>query len=201
MDAAKQPKTVQETIQFFGDPDSCLQASAARRWPDGLACPTCGRKDARFLANQRKWQCKSDHAKRQFSAKVGTIMEDSPLGLHKWLPAIWLLANCKNGISSYELARDLGITQKSAWFMLHRIRFAMQSKDGGKLGGRVEADETFIGNKARNMHARKRRALKAIASVSAKPSPLACWSAAEKLAPPLSPTGRERPCNPSCDST
>ena len=163
MDAAKQPKTLQEAIQFFGDPDRCLQAFVARRWPDGVVCPTCGRKDARFLANQRKWQCKSVHAKRQFSAKVGTIMEDSPLGLDKWLPAIWLLSNCKDGISSYELARDLGITQKSAWFMLHRIRFAMQSKGGGKLGGRVEVDETFIGGKARNMHVSKRKALAAVA--------------------------------------
>ena len=158
------PKTLQEALNFFSDPDRALAYFVARRWPDGVVCPACGRQDAPFLANQRKWQCKSVHPKRQFSAKVGTIMEDSALPLEKWLAAIWLLSNCRNGISSHELARHLGITQKSAWFMLHRIRFAMQSKGGGKLGGRVEVDETFIGGKARNMHANKRRAMEALPS-------------------------------------
>ena len=124
-------------------------------------CPTCGRKDVVFLANQRKWQCKSVHSHRQFSAKVGTIFEDSPISLDKWLTAVWMIANCKNGVSSYEVGRALGVTQKSAWFMMHRIRLAMQSNSFVKLGGEgkeVEVDETFIGGKARNMHRRCPRA-------------------------------------------
>jgi len=128
---------------------------AAHRWPNGVECPSCGRKDVTYLATQKKWQCKSGHAKRQFTAKVGTIFEDSPLGLEKWLPAVWLISTAKNGVSSCEIARSLGVTQKTAWFMLHRIRKAMQSGSFLKLGGNgggVEADETFIGGKARNMH-------------------------------------------------
>jgi transposase-like protein len=120
-----------------------------------VICPVCGRTDVTFLKTQRKWQCKSAHAKRQFSAKVGTIFEDSPLGLEKWLPAVWIIISAKNGVSSCEISRSLGITQKSAWFMLHRIRLAMQNgsmlKIGGPESGGVEADETFIGGKARNM--------------------------------------------------
>jgi transposase-like protein len=129
------------------------------RWPNGVVCPTCGRNDVVFLANQRKWQCKSVHHHRQFSAKVGTIFEDSPIGLDKWLAAMWMLAGCKNGISSYEVGRALGVTQKSAWFMMHRIRLAMQSESFlklGKDGKEVEVDETFIGGKSRNMHIDKR---------------------------------------------
>jgi transposase-like protein len=133
-----------------------LDYLALRRWPDGMpVCPVCGRKDAKFLANQRKWQCKSVHHHRQFSIKIGTIFEDSPIPLEKWLPAVWVIVNCKNGISSYEVARDLGVTQKTAWFMLHRIRKAMQNSSFMKMGGgggEVEVDETFIGGKARNMH-------------------------------------------------
>jgi len=116
---------------------------AAHRWPDGVECPICGRKGATYLANQNRWQCKSSHAKRQFTAKVGTIFEDSPLGLEKWLPAVWLIATAKNGVSSCELARSLGVTQKTAWFMLHRIRKAMANGSMMKLGGNggaVEAD-------------------------------------------------------------
>ena len=150
------PSTLQQAIIYFADADNCIRYMASKLWPDGVVtCPSCGRKDVSWLATQRKWQCKSKHAKRQFSAKVGTIFEDSPLGLEKWLPAVWLITNSKNGVSSCELARTLGITQKSAWFMLHRIRLAMQAgslmKMGGN-GGEVEADETFIGGKARNMH-------------------------------------------------
>jgi transposase-like protein len=131
------------------------------RWSDGkVACPACGRKDVVFLKNQRKWQCKSVHAKRQFSAKVGTIFEDSPIALDKWLTAVWMLVNCRNGVSSYEVARTIGVTQKSAWFMLHRIRLAMQNKSFarklGGSGGGCEADETFIGPHAWNVHQRKR---------------------------------------------
>jgi hypothetical protein len=151
----KKPKTLQEAIVHFADPDNCLKFMVLLRWPKGVSCPTCGRKGVVFLANQRKWQCKSVHAHRQFSAKVGTIFEDSPISLDKWLVALWMIANCKNGISSYEVGRALGVTQKSAWFMMHRIRLAMQSKSFLKLGGEgkaVEVDETFIGGKARNMH-------------------------------------------------
>ena len=147
------PKTLQEAIKYFADADNCLNYMVARRWPNGVECPTCGRTDVRFLANQRKWQCKSVHGRRQFSVKVGTIFEDSPLGLDKWLTAVWMIINCKNGVSSYEIHRAIGITQKSAWFMMHRIRLAMQTGSfEKKMSGEVEADETFIGGKARNMH-------------------------------------------------
>jgi transposase-like protein len=133
---------------------------AAHRWPSGVVCPTCGRTDVTFLKTQRKWQCKSAHAKRQFTAKVGTVFEDSPLGLEKWLPAVWMVANSKNGISSYELHRALGVTQKTAWFMLHRIRKAMEHgsllKMGGSQGGPVEVDETFVGPKPQKMHRERR---------------------------------------------
>jgi len=155
-----EPKTLQTAILYFADPDNCLKRMVALRWPTGVVCPTCGRDDVTFLQRIRKWQCKSSHDHRQFSAKVGTIFEDSPIGLDKWLTAIWMIANCKNGVSSYEIARALGVTQKTAWFMLHRIRLAMQSGFfGGKLGGggkQVEVDETFIGAKARNVHVHKR---------------------------------------------
>ncbi len=117
-----------------------------------MTCPTCGRKNPRYNAERKVWVCSLKHEKRQFSVKLGTIFEDSPLGLDKWLPAVWLLANCKNGISSFEISRDLGVTQKTAWFMLSRIRLGLQSEDGGKLAGEIEADESFIGGKARNMH-------------------------------------------------
>jgi transposase-like protein len=156
----REPKTLQEAIIHFADADNCLAYMTLRRWPDGVVtCPTCGRKDVSFLANQKKWQCKSAHAKRQFSAKVGTIFEDSPLGLEKWLPAVWLITNAKNGVSSCEIARSLGVTQKTAWFMLHRIRYAMKAnpygyvgKLGGSDGGAVEVDEAFVGGKLANMH-------------------------------------------------
>ena len=122
------PKTLQRAIVHFSNPDNCLSLMVKLRWPNGkVTCPTCGREDAVFLQNQRKWQCKAIHDHRQFSAKVGTVMEDSAIPIDKWLVAIWVIANCKNGVSSYEVARALGITQKSAWFMLHRIRLAMQT--------------------------------------------------------------------------
>jgi transposase-like protein len=151
----KAPKTLQDAILYFSDADNCLKYMVDMRWPDGIvACPTCGRTDPAFLKNQRKWQCKSVHAKRQFSVKVGTIFEDSPLGLEKWLPAAWLITNAKNGISSYELHRSLGVTQKTAWFMLHRIREAMKQDTSHKFGfgGPVESDETYIGPNPAKMH-------------------------------------------------
>src|SRR6202035_470480 len=149
------PKTLQQAIVFFSNPKNSLDYMVKLRWPNGVVCPTCGRADARFLANQSKWQCKSVHAKRQFSVKVGTIFEDSPISLDKWLTAVWMIANCKNGVSSYEIGRAIGVTQKSAWFMMHRVRLAMQSGSLMKLGGSgktVEVDETYIGGLSRNMH-------------------------------------------------
>src|SRR5256714_13136971 len=124
----KKPTTLQQAVLHFADPDNCLNFMVKLRWPDGkVICPTCGREGAAFLQNQRKWQCKSIHAKRQFSAKIGTIFEDSPIPLDKWLTAVWMLCNCKNGVSSYEIGRTIGVTQKSAWFMLHRIRVALKN--------------------------------------------------------------------------
>jgi transposase-like protein len=151
---AIEPKTLQQAIVYFSKPENCMTYLVARRpeWKDGVTCPICGSATVGFLKNQLRWQCSVRHPKRQFSVKVGTIFEDSPLGLDKWLPCVWLLTNCKNGISSYEIGRDLGVTQKTAWFMLHRIRLAHQGKYGGKLSGDVEIDESFIGQKARNMH-------------------------------------------------
>jgi transposase-like protein len=155
----KAPKTLQDAIIYFSNADNCIKYLADQRWPNGVECPTCRRKDARWLANQRKWQCKSIHAKRQFSVKVGTIFEDSPLGLEKWLPAVWMIASAKNGISSYEIHRALGVTQKTAWFMLHRIREAMANGSMLKMGGEngpVEVDETFVGPKPQKMHRDRR---------------------------------------------
>ena len=159
----KEPKTLQQAIQYFSDQDTCIRHLAAKRWPDGIVlCPTCGSADVRFMPSRHIWECKTKHPKRQFSIKVGTVMEDSPIGLDKWMCAFWMLANCKNGVSSYEIHRALGVTQKSAWFMLHRIRLALKSGSIMKVGGSgtpVEVDETFIGGKAKNMHTdvRKRR--------------------------------------------
>ncbi|MBV9155503.1 MAG: IS1595 family transposase [Acidobacteriaceae bacterium] len=122
------------------------------RWPNGVECPTCGFDDVLYLPNQRRWKCRNKHPRQQFSVKNGTIFEESPVGLDKWLPAMWLVTNCKNGISSYEIARDLGVTQKTAWFMDHRIRLAMRAKSfESKLCGEIEADETYVGGKVRNM--------------------------------------------------
>ena len=157
MATANEPKTLREAILFFADYTNCRKAVEAIRWPNGtVVCPTCGSDKVTYLETQRRYKCYAKHPRAQFSLKVGTIFEDSSLGFEKWLPALWLLTNCKNGISSYELARALGVTQKSAWFMLSRLRLALQSETGGKLGGEVEADETFIGGKARNMHKVKR---------------------------------------------
>ena len=150
------PKTLQEAVKYFAEPENCMKWLVAKRWPDGVPmCPTCGRGDATYLPAIQKWQCKSAHKSRQFSARVGTIFEDSPIPLEKWLVALWMVCNCKNGISSHEIHRTIGVTQKSAWFMLHRIRLAMQSGSVMKIGGSgspVEIDETYIGGKMRNMH-------------------------------------------------
>lgn len=151
-----QPKTLMEAVRYFADADRTLATAVALRWPDGVHCPTCGRTDVRFISTRRIWECKEKHAKRQFSAKVGTIFEDSAVPMDKWFVAIWAVANCKNGISSYELARSIGVTQKTAWFMLHRIRLAMDAGNLTGMGGVVESDETYIGGLAKNMHEHKR---------------------------------------------
>src|SRR6202051_4372958 len=153
-----EPTSLQEAIVYFSNPDNCIDYIAVRRWPNGMICPGCGATKVSFNATRRTWKCGSHHPKREFSIKVGTIYEDSPISLDKWLTATWMLTNCKNGVSSYEIARDVKITQKSAWFMLQRIRLAMQDEFfGSKLGGEVEVDETFIGGKARNMHVSERK--------------------------------------------
>jgi transposase-like protein len=144
------PKTLQEAVAFFSDPQRTFDYAVKLRWPDGkIACPRCDGTEHSFISTRRHWFCKG--CKKQFTVKVGTIFEDSALGLDKWMIAVWLIVNAKNGISSYEVSRALGITQKSAWFMMHRVRLAMQDKSIGKLGGpgvEVEADETFIGGRS-----------------------------------------------------
>ena len=150
------PQTLLEAVQYYSNPDNCIKTMVAMRWPNGVTCPRCGSREVTYLANDRRWKCRNQHPSQKFSVKVGTIMEDSPIGLDKWLPAIWLITNAKNGISSYELHRALGVTQKTAWFMLHRIRMAMHDKEPGMFSGQIEADETYIGGLARNMHKSKR---------------------------------------------
>jgi transposase-like protein len=165
------PQTLAQAIRYFADLNNCIDFLANLRWPDGVTCPKCGSKEVSYISTRRIWKCKQKHDHRQFSAKVGTIMEDSPIPLNDWLTAMWLVCNCRNGVSSYEIARDIGVTQKSAWFMAHRIRKAMQNGSFVKLGGTggiVEVDETYIGGKARNMHAvvRRRRNVKDIGAKS-----------------------------------
>ncbi len=156
--SGKEPETLLGAIRFFADPDVSLNFMASLRWPNGkVKCPTCGSESVTFMPTRRLWQCKAQHPKRQFSVKVGTIFEDSPIGLDKWFAVIWMLANDRNGISSYEVARSVGVTQKSAWFMLDRIRLAMQTRTFEKLSGHVEVDETFIGGKARFQHEHKKK--------------------------------------------
>ncbi len=152
------PQTLVDAVRYFAAPDVCLQFVVELRWPDGVTCPTCGSKEVRFLASRRIWECRAKHPKKQFSAKTGTIFEDSPLPLDKWLAAIWMIANAKNGVSSYEIHRAIGVQQRTAWFMLQRIRLAMHAGTFEKLSGEVEVDETYIGGKARNMHPGKRKA-------------------------------------------
>ena len=155
------PSNLLEAIRYFADVDVANEFVASLRWPDGPVCPRCGSTEHSYISTRRIWKCKAKECRTQYSVKVGTIFEDSPLGLDKWLPAVWLIANSKNGISSHELARALGVTQKSSWFMLHRIRLAMQTGTFDKLSGEVEADETWIGGKAKNMHRRdKERRIK-----------------------------------------
>src|SRR5438309_232261 len=150
------PRTLQEAILYFSKYENCKQFMMELRWPDGtVRCPHCGSDHVVYLEKARVWKCYSKHNLSRFSLKTGTIFEDSPIGLDKWLTAVWLIVNCKNGVSSWEIHRSIKVTQKTAWFMLHRIRLALQDAAGGKLGGPdgpVEIDETYIGGKARNMH-------------------------------------------------
>ncbi|HZP03693.1 MAG TPA: hypothetical protein VFB43_02245 [Terracidiphilus sp.] len=149
-------KTLQQAIQHFANPENSRKFMEFVRWPDGkIACPYCGATKLTWLAKANVYRCYGDHKKQKFSLKVGTVFEDSPIGLDKWLPAVWLLCNAKNGISSYELSRALGVTQKSAWFMLHRIRLAMQSQSFmrlGQEGGPIEVDESYVGGNFKNKH-------------------------------------------------
>jgi transposase-like protein len=155
------PKTLQAAIKHYSDEQICIDAVARLRWPNGPECPACGHKEHYYLKTQKRWKCKDCY--KQFTVKLGTVFEDSPISLTKWLPALWMLCNNRNGISSYELHRALGVSQKAAWFMLQRLRLAMQDgslmKMGGK-GGEVESDETFVGGKAKNMHAGRRAQFK-----------------------------------------
>lgn len=158
----KSPTTLLEAIQYFSSYENCKEFMVGLRWPDGkVTCPVCGSQKVTYLEKARLWKCYVKHERPKFSLKTGTIFEDSPLGLEKWLPVMWMLVNAKNGISSWEIHRAIGVTQKTAWFMLQRCRLAMQDElTGGMLGGNgreVEIDETFIGGKARNMHAERRR--------------------------------------------
>lgn len=153
------PKILQQAVQHFSDEQVCIDTVAALRWPEGPSCPACEKKDHYYLKTQKRWKCKE--CGRQFSVKLGTIFEDSPITLDKWLISLWMLVNCKNGVSSYEIHRALGITQKSAWFVLQRLRLALRDGSMEKLGGggsEVEVDETFVGQKSINMH--KSRKLK-----------------------------------------
>jgi transposase-like protein len=187
------PKTLQEAIQHFSDEQVCIDAVAKLRWPDGKPiCPSCEKTDHYWLASQKRWKCKE--CWKQFTVKLGTIFEDSPIPLNKWLVALWMLVNCRNGISSYEVARDLGVSQKSAWFMLHRLRLAIQDKTGGKLGGpggKVEIDETFIGGKARNMHKGRRARMRETGKWAAKTVVMGMLERGGKVKTQVLPTQRE----------
>lgn len=152
------PATLCEAVAYFSDEDRAHAFVVNMRWPDGeQACPHCGVVRAHYrIASRRLWRCREKLCARQFSVKVGTVFEDSALPLSKWLPAMWLVTNCKNGVSSYEVARAIGVSQKTAWHMLHRLRTAMQPRPGKPLRGTIEVDETFVGGKAKNMHKERR---------------------------------------------
>lgn len=157
-----EPKTLREAIQYFNDPENCRKFMVFVRWPDGIVrCPHCGNTGVSYMEKAKVYFCPNKHPKQKFSLKVGTIFEESAIGLEKWLPSAWLIANCKNGISSYELARAIGLTQKSAWFVLHRLREAMQQDMSFKLGSEekgTESDEAHIGGAPKNKHLKVRAA-------------------------------------------
>ena len=154
---SEQPKSLLAAVRYFSDPKTCFDSMIKAKWPDGhIRCPKCDSDMVGVIRSRSILQCKSKDCRKQFSVKVGTIFEDSPLGLDKWFVAVWCIANAKNGISSCELARALEVTQKTAWFMLHRVRLAMKTGTFRKLTGEVEVDETFVGGKSRNMHKSQR---------------------------------------------
>lgn len=153
----KTPKTLLEAVRYFADEDVAHSFAASIRWPEGPTCPRCGCKEYSYLTTRKLWKCKERECRYQYSVKKGTIFEDSPLGFNKWLPAVWLLTNAKNGVSSHELARALGVHQETAWHMLGRIRLDMKLGTFDKLSGEVEADEAFVGGRTTNMHAGRRR--------------------------------------------
>lgn len=156
------PKTLIEAVRYFSDLDVCHEYMKGLKYPDGrITCPKCGGENIGEIKSRRMFQCRAKGCRKQFSVKVGTIFEDSPLGLDKWFVAVWCIANAKNGISSCELHRAVGVTQKTAWFMLHRIRLAMKTKTFTKIKGEVEGDEAFIGGSVKNMHPRKKKAVRA----------------------------------------
>jgi transposase-like protein len=153
------PQTLFEAVKYFAEGDRAFEYMKCLRWPDGkVACPRCGSAKVSFISTRKLWTCSECKTKKQFTIKVGTVLEDSAIPFEKWICGFWLIANAKNGISSYEIGRSLGVTQRTGWFMLQRIRLAMQNGSIVKLGGTVEVDETFIGGKARNMHKGKRKA-------------------------------------------
>jgi transposase-like protein len=155
----KGPETLVEAVRYFADPDIAQAFMVQIRWSGNVCCPTCGGTKVRYIRTRRQWECREQHPQRRFSVKTGTIMEESPLPLDKWLVALWMEVNSKNSISSYEVHRALGVTQKTAWFMQQRIRFAMQQGSFEKMGGNggvVEADETFVGGLSKNMHKSRR---------------------------------------------
>jgi transposase-like protein len=166
-----EPKTLQQAIVYFADPVNCREYLVARRWPEGVVCPKCSSKNVLFMEKYERWHCRQKHEAPQFTLKTGTVMEDSPIGLDKWLMAMWMVVNCKNGVSSYEIHRSLGVTQKTAWFLDHRIRLmlghAPQEKMGGS-GGAVEVDEAFIGGEPKNWHLSKRASRKRFTESEAK---------------------------------
>lgn len=160
MDEQPTPSTILEAVRAFSHPDVAHDFFVQLRWPNGVACPRqgCGSASVAYMAKYKRWYC--NECKKSFTAKLGTIFEDSPIGFDKWLPAIWLLASNRNGISSCELARALNVTQKTAWFILHRVRLAMKNESFRKLAGTVEADESYIGGKTHNKPLYIRRQLR-----------------------------------------
>jgi transposase-like protein len=199
MDESGLPTTLIEAIRYFSNQDVCIRFVAQLRWPDGPQCPRCGSPVYSFLSTRRIWKCLD--CQKQYSVKLGTIFEDSPLGLDKWLAAMWMIANSKNGVSSHEMGRSLGITQKSAWFLLHRIRLAMQTGTFEKLDGEIEVDETFIGGKARNMHKNVRA--RKITGTGGKDKAIVAGysSAAARSAPSSCPTRNATLFRPASAST